>query len=107
MGLKSWQYIWDIDIQYWKSRATLIAKYNLSNHQLNLIGQRIDQWGRGDMWLMTITQKPLIDAFVCKDSNSIWPIPKSMNTIAIHGVLNHRWKILKERYQWTSMLQRM
>ena len=95
-GVETWKDIWDIDLQYWKSRVTLILEYHLSNHQLNLIGQRIDQWDRGDLWLMTITQKALVDAFVRTDSKSLRPIPKGMETIAIHCVLDLTWKILRQ-----------
>ena len=103
-GVKTWR---DLDLQYWKSIATLISQYDLFNRQLNLTGQRIDQWERGDLWLMTITQKPQIDAFVWKGSNALWPIPKGMYIIAMQGVLNCRWKTLKDRYQWTIVLHRL
>ena len=57
-GVKEWKDIWDKERQYWKLRATLITEFNVTNQQINLIGRRADQWDRGDMWLMTITQKP-------------------------------------------------
>ena len=77
----------------------------MTNQQINLIGQRTDQWNRGDLWLMTIAQKPQVDAFVWKGASSMWPIPKDIVSNVIHVVLNQRWSTLKDRYQWKNFLQ--
>ena len=104
-GLKEWKDIWDKENHYWKSRATLIADFNVSNQQINLLGRRVDLWNRGDLWLMAISQKPQLEAFVWKDSSALWPIPKGWDSTAVHTVLNSRWKTLKDRFQWNSILQ--
>ena len=56
MGLKEWKDIWDKENHYWKSRAMLIADFYVTNQQINLLGQRVDLWDRGDLWLMAISQ---------------------------------------------------
>ena len=40
-----------------------------------------------------------------KGANLLWPFPNCMDNIAIHMVLNLGWKTLKDRFQWTSVLQ--
>ena len=70
-GVKEWKDIWDKEYQIWKSKPMLITNFNVSNQQINLIGQRFDQWDRGDLWLMPITQKPQIEAFVWKGCSSL------------------------------------
>ena len=37
-GLKEWKDIWDKENHYWKLRATLIANFNVTNQQINLLG---------------------------------------------------------------------
>ena len=100
-----WNDLWDKDNNTWKSRADLIAEYNLPNSQLDLIGQRLLQWNRSDLWLTSITSIPNVNAFVWEDQKPIWPIPKLKEFLAIHCVLNDRWQILRDRYQWYSVLQ--
>ena len=41
MHIRAWGDPWDNKSNAWLSRSDLIAKYNLSNAQLNIIGQRL------------------------------------------------------------------
>ena len=43
-----WKEIWSQEQGCWKLRLELIAEFNLSNMQLDLIGEKISQWHRGD-----------------------------------------------------------
>ena len=65
---RCWFDLWKHTNDGWKSRADLIANFNLSNRQLNIITTwRIGTWHKGDLWLLTCHQYPKIETFVWKD----------------------------------------
>ena len=64
---KSWFELWDQVDEGWKSRADLVANFNLSNNQLNITTKKIGIWNRGDLWLLTFHQYPNIEVFVWKN----------------------------------------
>ena len=43
-NIKTWGNIWDFGANTWFSRAPLIAKFNLTYSQSELIGKRLIQW---------------------------------------------------------------
>ena len=104
-GVRMWDDLWDKVNNTWKNRADLIAEYNLPNSQLDLIGERLRQWNRSELWVTTISSPPNVKAFTWDDQKPIWPIPKALEYPTIHCVLNEKWHTLKDRYQWISVLQ--
>lgn len=54
MGIKIWANIWDRENNTLLSRADLIARYNLIDPQLDIVGRRLMLWHREDWWLMTV-----------------------------------------------------
>ena len=86
------------------SRANLIAQYNLSNRQLDIIGKRLMQWNPNNWWLMTIKEPPKSKALESSNQTKIWHIPIQHHPHSIHKVLNKRWRILRDWIQWSYHL---
>ncbi|MCO5572277.1 hypothetical protein L7F22_026030 [Adiantum nelumboides] len=100
MGIKLWENIWDDESNSWFSRANLIAEFNLSNRQLDVIGRRIMRWDPGEWWLMSLKTSPKIAALQWKKQTVLWPIPPHHSIRSIHKDLNKRWSLLRDRKQW-------
>ena len=86
------------------SRAKLIASFNLSDRQLDVIGRRLMQWDPQDWWYMRIKDLPQPKALQWTNQRELWPLPPLVHSRNIHIVLNKRWGILWVRRQWSFHL---
>ncbi|MCO5581007.1 hypothetical protein L7F22_034883 [Adiantum nelumboides] len=107
MGIKLWENIWDDESNSWFSRANLIAEFNLSNSQLDVIGRRIMRWDPGEWWLMSLKTSPKIAALQWKKQTVLWPIPPHHSNRSIHKDLNKRWSLLRDRKQWKYLFSEL
>ena len=100
-GIKLWENIRDDDAKTWFSRANLMAIFNLSDQQLDVIGRRLMQWDPGDWWQMSIKASPKLEALQCKNQTEMWPIPHRHPLRPIHKALNKRWRLLWDKKKWS------
>ena len=83
--------IWNDNANTWMSRANVIASFNLSDWQLDVIGRRLMQWDPRDWWNLRIKDPPQLKAIMQRtNQRKIWPIPPLYQTHNLHLVLNKR-----------------
>ena len=58
MGIRMWMNLWDDKANTWMSRANLIASFNMTDQQLDVIGRRLMQWDPRDWWNLRIKDPP-------------------------------------------------
>ena len=90
MGIKMWEHLWDDDSNTWMSRANLIASYNLSDRQLDVIGRRLMHWDPGEWWNLRIKDPLQLKALQWTNQGELWPLPSLVHSCNIHIVLNKR-----------------
>ena len=61
-NIKLWGSFWDNAKNSWYSIADLIALYNLTDQQLDVIGRRLMQWNPDEWWTMSVNDSPKMEA---------------------------------------------